>query len=318
MQLRRWHTHLNLCVIRRLECLQPDMVALAGAWNTPTMLLALAWCRLRQIPAFFWSEGHSVAVLNPSGPVAWFRRRVYAAFDGFMVPNSNSANWAILQAGKNKAIISLPNSIDTAFFALPLGSARAEWRSRVNLNHPGLVLIQVARVDPVKAPLELARAYLALPAQYRQRSRLVFVGSGSLLAELRLLAAESKESIIVTGNIDSSKVREWLWASDVFVLNTKRDPNPLSPIEACSASMPILVSHLAGNANELVQEGVTGWVISNPDDPSRELMRAIDCAPEERASMGEEARRLATSQFDAKSVAANLLRQLHELVAGPR
>lgn len=315
---RGYHTHFNPEVIKRLYYSRPDVVVVGGAWNTPTMLMAVAWCKHIGTPAYLWSEGHGDAVLNPLGPIAWLRRTVYSSFDGFLVPNSKSADWALRQSKESKPILSLPNSIDTKFFALPPGTSRGEWRFRLGLNQSGTILVQVARVDSIKAPLELAKAFLSLPADYRVRAKLVFVGAGALLEELRTLASESQGSIIVTGNIDSSKVREWLWASDVFVLNTKRDPNPLSPIEASSASIPILVSHLAGNAKELVKEGVTGWVIGDPDNPSKELMRAIDCSPEERASMGEAARQLATADFDAKSVAVNLLQQLHQYAVSSR
>lgn len=311
-QLRKWYSHLNLTILARLQYLRPDIVAIAGAWNTPTMLLALAWCRLTGTPVYFWSEGHAAAVLNSGGGIAWARRRVYAAFTGFLVPNELSARWAASQARGPAIMVRLPNSIETTGFAQPAGMTKKEARSRLGLASSGTILIQVARVDAVKAPLELARTFLALPENYRRRARLVFIGTGSLHEQLGAIAKESDGSILVVGNVDAPRVREWLWAADCFVLNTKRDPNPLSPIEASAASLPILLSHLAGNVRELVGEGVTGWVIKDPDNPADELMRAIDCDEARRREMGEAAR-LRAKSFDVGQVAANLLRDLHAL-----
>lgn len=311
LQLKKWHTHINVDVISRLNRFQPDVVGIAGAWNTPTMLLALAWCKINGIPAYFWSEGHSAAVLNSHGFIALVRRYVYSTFDGFLVPNSKSAEWARMQGGEGKITLSLPNSIDTSLFALPENTTRQLWRSRLGINHQGVILIQVARLDAVKAPIELAEAFLSLPFEYRQRAKLIFVGDGSLIDTLRSRAEASEGSIIITGNVDASRVREWLWASDIFVLNTKRDPNPLSPIEASSASMPILLSHLAGNVKELVDEHVTGWIISNPDSPKNELMHAIDCPSHIRVNMGKNALAHVVSTYDVKTVSKNLLKQLY-------
>jgi glycosyltransferase involved in cell wall biosynthesis len=304
--------HFNPSVVIHLERASPRLVVLAGAWNTPTVLLALLWCRLRGVPVYFWSEGHSNAVLNPTGLIAYIRRSVYQMFDGFMVPNARSAKWALDQAADAKTVIRLPNSIDTASFYPPASSTKEQWREKLGLPKDKTILIQVARMDPEKAPVELAQAYLSLPEEMRLKSTLVFVGPGRLEDELRKLSSGHEDSLRVVGNIPADMVREWLWASDIFVLNTKRDPNPLSPIEACSAALPILVSRLAGNVDELVVEGANGWAIQDPDNPCAELARAIMAGRSRLREMGLVAQANITERFDVRNVTRRLLDDIIE------
>lgn len=309
--IRGWHTHLNPGIFRALSRHKPDLVVIGGAWNTPTMLMGLSWCRMMGVRALFWSEGHADAVLKgKSALVSLLRRATYGSFDGYLVPNGKSSEWARSQGGGDAPCLSLPNSIDTAYFTPPAGTDKLRLRERLGLDPSARILIQVARVDAIKAPLELARAFAALGPDRLARSQLVFVGDGSLLGQLQEMASTSGGRIRCAGNVDAPNVREWLWASDIFVLNTRRDPNPLSPIEASAAHLPVLLSERAGNARELVAGGEAGWTIGNPDDPSSELARVVDASSAEVALMGLRAHANAVSNFDAKSVSLNLLAQL--------
>lgn len=79
--------HLNPGVLAELNLLKPDTLIIAGAWNTPTMLVAGLNIYSPSPRRFFWSEGHADAALHKSGLIAWLRRRGYRTFDGFAVPN---------------------------------------------------------------------------------------------------------------------------------------------------------------------------------------------------------------------------------------
>ena len=311
-RLRGFITHLNPEVWTRLSKANPDIVVMAGAWNTPTVLLALLWCKLKNKPALFWSEGHSDAVLNKKGPIAFLRRSVYRLFDGFTVPNSKSAAWAAMQSGGGAKTILLPNSIDTTSFYPPAEITKQEIRAKLGLPLGARIFVQVARLDPEKAPAELISAFLRIPTETKESPFLVLVGPGSQEDKIREMCKGASERVLVTGNVPASQVREWLWASDIFILNTKRDPNPLSPIEASSAKMPIMMSRLAGNVSELVEEGRTGWIINDPCNPLPELTDAIAVSDERLASMGSEAQRSITERFDVQNVARRLIADLQD------
>jgi glycosyltransferase involved in cell wall biosynthesis len=305
------HAHLNPGVLAELNLLKPDTLLLAGSWNTPTMLIAGLNIYSPAPRRFFWSEGHADAALHKTGLIAWLRRRVYRTFDGFAVPNAKSAEWAIAQAGSPRQVVTLPNAIDAKFFARPSVGARADSRRTFGLEGAGRVLVQVSALNDRKGVLELARAFLAIPSADRRGARLLFVGTGERRAELEALAASSFDAILVLGQLPPEEVRRVLWAADAFVLNTRRDPNPLSAIEAAAAGLPVVMSSAAGNISEVVETPNAGFVIRNPSDPSEALRAVLVASDMQLSEMGVRAAQLARDQFDARAVARTLVRQLY-------
>ncbi len=305
------HAHLNPGVLAELNLLKPDTLILAGSWNTPTMLVAGLNIYSPPPRRFFWSEGHADAALHKSGLIAWLRRRVYRTFDGFAVPNAKSAEWAVAQAGSPRQVVTLPNAIDAKFFARPSAASREEARRHLGLEGEGRVLVQVSALSARKGVLELANAFLGLPAAERRGAKLLFVGEGELRSRLEALAAGSEGAIRVLGQLPPEEVRRVLWAADAFVLNTRLDPNPLSAIEAAAAGLPILLSAAAGNVREVVEVPQTGFVIRDAADPSEALRAVLNASDAQLAEMGARAAELARTQFDAPAVARSLVKQLY-------
>lgn len=305
------HAHLNPGVLAELNRLKPDTLLIAGSWNTPTMLIAGLNIYSPPPRRFFWSEAHVGSVLNKSGLIAWLRRRIYRNYDGFVVPNQASEEWSCAQAGEAKPCFRIPNSVDAAFYRRPSSTVRPEARARLGLPPQGRVLLQVGLLASAKGTPELARAFLALSADVRRDSVLALAGAGPAETELRMLVEKSYGALRLLGQLPPEGVRDALWAADVFVLNTRRDSNPLSPIEAAAAGLPIVLSSAAGNMKEVVEAPQTGFVIRDPDDPSEALRSVLSASDAQLAEMGARAAELARSQFDAPAVARSLVKQLY-------
>jgi len=294
-----------------LNLLKPDTLIIAGAWNTPTMLVAGLNIYSPHPRRFFWSEGHADAALHKGGLIAWLRRRMYRTFDGFAVPNAKSAEWALAQAGGPRPIVTLPNAIDAKFFARPSAGVHADSRRALGLEGEGRVLVQVSALTQRKCVVELAEKFLALSEAERRGARLLFVGDGDRRAALESLAAKSGDAIRVLGQLPPEEVRRVLWAADAFVLNTRLDPNPLSAIEAAAAGLPIVMSAAAGNIREVVEAPNAGFVIRDPAEPSEALRSVLSASDTELAAMGVRAAQIARTQFDAVAVARSLVKQLY-------
>ncbi len=304
------HTHLNPGVLAELNRLKPDTLLIAGSWNTPTMLTAGLNIYSPAPRRFFWSEGHADAALHKSGLIAWLRRRVYRTFDGFAVPNSKSAEWAIAQVGSPRPIVTLPNAINAAFFKRPSGDTRSQARARLGLPEKGRVLVQVSALTERKGVLPLAKSFLGLSAVERAEARLLFVGEGEQRSALEHVAASSAGTIRLLGQLPPEEVRQVLWAADAFVLNTRLDPNPLSAIEASVAELPVVMSAAAGNISEIVEAPDAGFVIRDPADPTEALRAVLAASDEQLAAMGARAA-LNAQRFDAPAVARSLIKQLY-------
>jgi glycosyltransferase involved in cell wall biosynthesis len=302
--------HLNPGVLAELNLLKPDTLLLAGSWNTPTMLIAGLNIYSPHPRRFFWSEGHADAALHKTGLIAWLRRRVYRTFDGFAVPNAKSAEWALAQAGGPRQVVNLPNAIDAKFFARTSVAAREEARRQLGLEGRGRVLLQVGLLHSAKGGPELAEAFLRMRPTITSDTVLAFAGSGPAEPKLQELAAKSQGSLILLGQLSPQGVQTALWAADAFVLNTRRDANPLSAIEASAAGLPIVMSAAAGNIHEIVEAPNAGFVIRDPADPTEALHAVLSASDEQLAAMGVRAAANA-QRFDAMTVARSLIKQLY-------
>ena len=299
--------HVNPGVLAALRELRPTTLLVAGAWNTPTMLLA-GWS---DIPCrrIFWSEGHADAVLHREGLIAWARRRAYRSYDAFVVPNGRSAAWARAQAGEAKPIVELPNAIDTDFYRPASSEEKAAARRGLGLPAQGRVLVQVGALTERKGPVPLARAFLGLPAAVRGEAVLLLVGIGPQEAALQALAAASSGALRLLGQRDPAGVRAVLQAADAFVLNTFLDPNPLSPIEAAACGLPLVLSAKSGNIDELITGPGLGCAIADPADPGPALQTALGWSATQRDTFGAAARRIAERDFSPAALARRLVRE---------
>jgi len=107
----------------------------------------------------------------------------------------------------------------------------------------------------------------------------------------------------------SSDVAAYYAAADVFALPTQYEAWGLVIVEALACGLPVLTSRLAGAA-VTVQEGITGYLLDNPNDPAEiaaKLCPLLDGLP-------------ASAEEIERSVSAyswpNILRQYEHHLAG--
>jgi glycosyltransferase involved in cell wall biosynthesis len=308
--------HLNVSILKSLAQYQPDVVVAAGAWHMPATLLVSQRLTGRAFVSVFWSEGHADAARHTGGPVAWLRRRALRSHDAFAVPNRRSADWLRSQVGETFPIVELPNTVQGDFFARRHQHERTRARQQLGIPAFSQVFLQVSQLTSRKGVLPLTKAFLALSEDLTHTVRLALVGTGPERAELQDLAQQSRGQIIMAGGLGMEGIRQWLMAADWFVLNSFLDPNPLAPIEGCFASLPLLLSSRAGNYDELLKEGRTGYGIADPELPDEALRRALATSPEKSAIMGEQARVNCAMNFDLHQVATKLKNDLVALKLG--
>lgn len=90
------------------------------------------------------------------------------------------------------------------------------------------------------------------------------VGEGSDVQEKQVIF-NSGEKIIFHGLVPTAKVNELLAESKVLILPSRAEGMPLAVIEAMKAGVVPLVNQIPGGLNELVLNGVTGFMVPNDD-----------------------------------------------------
>jgi glycosyltransferase involved in cell wall biosynthesis len=170
-----------------------------------------------------------------------------------------------------------------------------------------VVVGSVTRFEPIKDPMNLARAFvdsrkrLAVAGRATDL-RLLMVGDGPLRAEvLQFLesAGEARNAWLPGAH---SNVDAWLRTMDVYALGSRREGISNTVLEAMASGLPVIASATGGNL-ELVEPGVTGALVP-PENPAALAEALTRYAQNDslRVQHGGAARARAEQQFSLEAM----------------
>jgi glycosyltransferase involved in cell wall biosynthesis len=219
----------------------------------------------------------------------------------------NAAYYGI-GAGK---VYTLPNVIDLNEFDLQTN----RWGDREPDSNPH-VAVTVARLTPVK---RLERFLRALALARQQVPNLVgwIIGDGP--ERLRLEAEAERLGLFPKG------VRFWgartdvpslLHRAHIFVLTSEREGFPNVLLEAMAASLPVVTTP-AGDAGIVVQDGVTGYVVSSSNSIEEIAERLVRLASDAdlRSALGSAGRSRVEQQYSYHSLPQTLDKLYSTIIA---
>jgi len=235
-------------------------------------------------------------------------RRLHAPLvDRFITVSKDLERYLVKRIGIAPArITQIYNGVDTTVFT-PLDA-----RTRAALP-PGfapegtLVVGTVGRVQPLKDHATLLRAFAALAASapaIAAKTRLVIVGDGPSLAELRALAATLSVDAATWFAGNQNDVPALMRAFDVFALPSRNEGISNTILEAMATGVPVVASAVGGNV-ELVDDDATGMLF--PAGDAAALARALERYLADaalRAAHGRGARAIATERFSLPAMVA--------------
>jgi glycosyltransferase involved in cell wall biosynthesis len=185
--------------------------------------------------------------------------------------------------------------------AMTVRSPQAKQRLLSELRRPGVSVVigTVGRLNPVKDQASLLRALARLRDVTNGIERsveLVLVGDGASRPALQALALELRISHCVHFLGMRHDVADLLAGFDVFALPSLSEGYSLALVEAAAAGLPIVATHVGGNA-DIVEEGATGLLVPVQDVAvlTQALAMLID-NPALRERMGHAGRQWALAQ----------------------
>jgi len=196
--------------------------------------------------------------------------------------------------------------------------------ARTSLPHamferPDLIVVgTVGRMEPVKDPLNLARAFVrctqAMP-DIRERLRLVMIGDGSLRPQVEDTLAKAGLSGQAWLPGARGGIDEILRGLDVFVLPSLSEGISNTILEAMATGLPIVATRTGGNP-ELVQDGETGLLPAPGSDEA--LAQAIGRYVRDeslRTAHGTRARQVALERYSLGNMVSRYADIYRELLA---
>lgn len=172
----------------------------------------------------------------------------------------------------------------------------------------GPKLVAIGRLAEQKGFALLIEA-LALAAPQHPGLHIALVGDGPLRGALEAaIAAQGLGSrVTLTGWADEARVHAELAAAHALVLPSFAEGLPMVVMEAMAAGRPVIATSIAG-VPELVQAGVTGWLVPAGDATALAGAMAALAAtpPEDLSEMGRKGRARVVARHDADTEAARL------------
>ncbi len=306
--------HLNPSVITALRTPTPDVVVVAG-YSAPSLALAplvLPGSTVRLL----WSETQAASQQSALRPVRSVKRWIHERYDGFVVPGDTQRRYIhdLAPATRDRPVLVLPHIVDATRYHDDVRgrrSRREELRAGLGIKPETQLWVSAARLEPRKG------LHTLLPLlQGVNDVHLVVAGDGSQRRALDELVTTRGLPVTLIGHVTGDEMLDLYAAADLFALPSWRDPSPVSAVEAAAAGLPLLLSTLAGNVDDLVTEGTTGWHFDPADpDAMAERVRSIarlDVA--ELATMGEAATRRYRERFDSETCARRSAEALVTLI----
>ncbi len=305
---KNYYPHINPTVIRQIRKLNPKWILLAGSWNAPSVIHVLLKRDTLKAKTIFWSEGHIDAQIYKSTIIDVARKYIYSKISAFVVPNKRSEAYIKLY-NSDVPIGFLPNTVNEEFFSTGHLPQKELLRSQFNICDDERIVLTVATVNNNKGSLELIKGYAALTTAQQSKLKVIFIGTGDYLEKVQVFKNENNlHNVFLLGQKDAEQVRTYLHMADFFILPTKLDSNPLTPIEASFMRTPLILSKFAGNHAELVN-GKTGFSLDEitPEAIHNALVQVLEMSSEEIVGMGAAAYHNVQNNFSRQSAAENLI-----------
>jgi glycosyltransferase involved in cell wall biosynthesis len=278
-------------------CYQRGILDWLATWNPDALIVeanfrylstpaAIRWMKKRQRPVLGWGLG---APLN-RGPLSSLRRRFLTQFDALIAYSQRGAEQYAACGCAVDRIFVAPNAVAPA--------PKQPLPMRADSFSPQPVVLFVGRLQTRKRIPSLLKACAELPANLQPR--LIIVGDGPELDNLRTLAQSLYPAAEFPGAKHGQALAPYFLAADLFVLP---GTGGLAVQEAMTYGLPVIVAQGDGTQDDLVRPQ-NGWQIPPEDDFA--LLFALQAALSDVKRlrlMGAESYRIVSEEINLEKMA---------------
>jgi len=255
-------------MIRWLRDTRPDLVVVNG-YNDVTRVRTLAWCRRHRVPAVLRGDSN-IRCDTARGLRRWFKSllvRWCLRQARWVAPMGRLGEQYFLSYGAPAhSMRIIPLEPEYELFQSLSASEVQQTLQHFGLDSGRRRLLLVGRLEPVKRPDLLIRAFAALMDDYQEWD-LIIVGEGSLRKKLATSVSDPLRARLhfLGGLADRRRLAAILRGCDVLVIPSDYEPWAVVVNEAAAAGLAIIASDVVGAAFDLVRDGVNGFTFPAGD-----------------------------------------------------
>jgi len=220
---------------------------------------------------------------------------------------------AVQAAGRELPITVVPPGVDTDRFQPLTAAERSQARADFGVDEDAELVVSVSRLVPRKG-FDTAIRAVALLHGSRPKLQLVIAGGGRDEDRLRGLATTLQAPVRFLGRVSNDDLPRLYGCADAYAMLCRNRWGGLEQegfgivfLEAAACAVPQIAGD-SGGAAEAVEDGVTGLVVRQPDDPRQvaaALERLLD-DPVQAHAMGAAGRARAVHEFSYDVLARRL------------
>jgi glycosyltransferase involved in cell wall biosynthesis len=194
---------------------------------------------------------------------------------------------------------------------------RNRLKAELGYSSTNLLIGSIGRIDENKNFSMLLRVFASLMKKWSDL-RLVIIGDGLMKPKL----AATAESLGVTSKVNLPgsipQAARYLPVMDVCCLTSYTEGMPNLVMEASAAGVPV-VSTNCGDTVDLVEHGVSGYLVDSDDDLSMWAhLDTLLANPKHRFRMGQAGREKMRREFNIEAMVARMTQVYEEVLAEKR
>jgi 1,2-diacylglycerol 3-alpha-glucosyltransferase len=275
------------------ECLEKNPVdALCiNGWGDRGGLICLEWCVKRNVRTILMTE-EVEATFKRTFVKEWPKKRLVDLFDSALVGGKPQARYLNKLGMPVDYIKEGYDIVDNNYYIAKTKEARENQQAlREKLALPNNYFLTSNRFIPKKNLFRLLEAYKSYTIQRPiDIWKLILLGDGELKEELieKIETLKLQKHVIMPGFLQYGTLPHYYALATVFIHSSTSEQWGLVVNEAMASSLPVLVSDQCGCAENLVQDGVNGFVF-NPfdvEDMAQKIIAITDLNSDQLSRFG--------------------------------
>ncbi len=312
------YIHFNNNLKAVLIELKLDVIICAGSYLCPGILNVLSWKKQFGYTTYYWSESHLNEIRSYNSIKIKIRESIrkylYRRFDGFWYAGQMSLQFIKKYAKADCRLYFMPNLVEEDKYERASHITeieRKELREKYNIDNSKTVFICPARLSVVKGIDKFISLFAKCPN--RDKATVLIAGDGELKDSIEEQIKKLNVDIRLLGFQNQGSIVELYGLSDVFLLPSLSDPNPLTCIEALWAGLPLFISEHCGNYPEVVQKGKNGYVFSyeEEDRTIKDLNMMINASDNWKTNASQISKEIAEEKYSSKKVVKRVIEYYH-------
>ena len=256
----------NPALINEIDSWNPDTLLVFG-WAFKSHLMVLRHCKGKKM-LLFRGDSHLLDEVSDFSATKILRnlflKWIYSHVDKALYVGKANKLYFRKAGMKEHQLIFAPHAVDNERFGERVNGIR----SHLDIPEESIVFLFSGKLEEKKNPHLLLEAFLRLNSS---SAHVIFAGSGNLEESLKNqvfeLKGEQQRQIHFVGFQNQSAMPAIYQSSDVFVLPSQGPGETwgLAVNEAMAAGCAVLVSDKCGCHEDLVRNGINGFVFKSKD-----------------------------------------------------